>query len=133
MKIVIDFPPNIEKIRTKLNWSGKTPVFTYGDTLYNPYGGNIDAPLQTHESTHSRQQGDDPEGWWEKYLNDDHFRLEQELGAYLQQYLHFCRNKKDIVKQIQFLEKIAGDLSSQAYGNIISIEDAKKLIKQGTV
>ncbi len=56
MKIVNSYPPNIDKIDKKFNVKDKPAVFTYGDTLFNPKGGEISKHLEVHEETHSRQQ-----------------------------------------------------------------------------
>lgn len=129
MKIVQGFPPNIQRI-----WKTfKTPpnaVFTYGDTIYNPSGGDIDTYLETHEATHMRQQGDNPFIWWKTYLINKKFRLDQEVEAYQNQYLHFCSNKKDYGRQQEFLDRLAKDLSSSMYGNITTFYQAKEKICQ---
>lgn len=127
--IKTEYPPNIKDIENRFGSIGKNVVFTYGDIIYNPSGNFIDAYLISHEETHTKQQGSDIEGWWKKYLNDDKFRLEQEAEAYHNQYEHFCRNKKDLLRQEEFLSFIAKDLSGDMYGNICNLEEAKKLIK----
>ena len=129
MKIEIGLPPNIKQIEEKFELP-MNAVFTYGDTIYTPNGGFIDAYLMTHEETHMRQQGDNPFIWWKSYLINPEFRLTQEVEAYRNHYNHFCRNKKDEGRQKDFLDRIAKDLSSPMYGNIISQEEAKKLICQ---
>jgi len=129
MKIITTFPPNIEEIREKFGELPHTAVFTYGDTIYNPSSGFIDTYLLTHEETHQVQQGDNPREWWRKYLADNKFRLDQEVSAYKNQYHHFCRNKKDPFKADKFLEIISSHLASSMYGNIITQDEAKNLIK----
>lgn len=124
------FPPNIDKITEAFGIVNPLAVFTYGDTIYNPGGGIIDSYLETHELIHQRQQTGDPEGWWEAYLADPEFRLDQELEAYGAQYRHYCYNKKDLGKQQEFLIRIANDLSGPMYGNLITFDEAIKLIKE---
>lgn len=131
MKIEIKYPPNIKDIEKRFGTLGKNVVFTYGDTLYNPSGAFIDVYLTKHEETHARQQGNDIEGWWKKYFEDDKFRLNQEIEAYHNQYEYFCKNKKDLLRQEKFLALIAGDLSGAMYGNICDLKEAKKFIKNG--
>lgn len=133
MKIERKFPPNIEDIIKKFGAIPVTAVFTYGDTIYSPSNGNIDVYLMSHEETHTKQQGTEIDAWWKKYLNDNLFRLKQEVEAYTNQYVHFCKNKKDPVRQMEFLDRLAQDLSSPMYGNVCSLEDARKFIKQGHV
>lgn len=129
MKIVVGFPPNIDKIRAVVTPSERT-VFTYGDTLYNP--GNhspIPAELMAHEETHMLQQGDDPEGWWEKYLSDVNFRLEQEIEAYRVQYKKFRKMTTNKKARSQLADRLAKDLSSPIYGNVIDYYTARQKIK----
>lgn len=123
---VIDnsYPPNIDDIKKVLN-IGKNVIFTFGNTIYNPSGGDIDLPLMAHEQTHSIQQENiGPEEWWKKYLSDNNFRLEQELQAYKIQYKYYCNVIKDRNARYKFLNRIASDLSSEVYGNLISKSDA---------
>ncbi len=126
MKVVFGYPPNIGKIKAKLNPSIRA-IFTYGDTIFVPDSGRLDEALTAHEETHMRQQGEDSEGWWDKYLESEQFRLQQELEAYRKQYKVFKKGK-DRNKIFMFLHKIATDLSGELYGNIISYEEAKKKI-----
>ena len=128
MKIEINYPPNIEKIKERFDLGNRSVVFTYGDTLYNPSGVTIPDHLIVHEQTHTKQQVD-PVAWWDRYLKDDAFRLSQELEAYRNQY-QFVKgtvNNKNIA--FSFLLSVAKDLSSELYGNIISMNEAVKKIE----
>lgn len=130
MKIVSGYPPNIEKIK-KAFPIRPTTSFTYGDTIYIPSGKSrteLDDSFIAHEEIHEKQQGADPEEWWDRYFADNKFRFEQELEAYQAQYKFFAKGK-DRNKSFLYLHKIAGDLSGDLYGNIVSYEKAKKLIK----
>lgn len=51
MKIVIEFPPNINELKANLEVPPGA-LFTYGDTLYNPTNVYVDTYLMTHEETH---------------------------------------------------------------------------------
>ena len=127
MKIVIGNPPNIKKIKKYFNVP-KNAVFTYGDTIYNPNKAIIDEHLEKHEEVHTKQHGNDPSGWWERYFQDKEFRLSQEAAAYRVQY----QSAKNVVRDREwlnkYLHKMAFDLSSHMYGNIISHQDAVRLI-----
>lgn len=131
MNIVHDYPPNIEDIRKVFDLRNRpTVIFTYGDTVYKPGGkGSIPEHLKIHERTHTRQQGDDPAAWWRKYLSDPAFRLDQELEAYRRQYNHIKNTNHNLREQTSFLIGIAEDLASEIYGNIITKEEAIRLIK----
>jgi len=129
MTIKNEWPPNIEKIRAVFDLSGKKPVFTWGEILYNPHNCEIPEHLKIHEEIHSKQQVN-PEVWWKRYLEDDKFRLEQELEAYQAQYQYIKRLVKDRNTVAKFLYAIASDLASPMYGGIISFDEAYKKIKQ---
>lgn len=131
MKVINDYPPNYSRIAEAFDLAGRSVVFTYGDVLYNPHRGNIKAHLLRHEEVHSRQQAAYPGGpaaWWERYLADPDFRFRQEVEAYAAQYSYYCDLKSNRWKQLEFLDSIAGDLSSKIYGSICSPEKARSAI-----
>ena len=129
MKLSKDKPPNYDKISKAFDLSKKKGIaFTYGDTLYSPENDNIPDHLWAHEETHEKQQGDDPEVWWDKYIKDPGFRLDQELKAYRNQ-LNFARKKYTRKQRIELLNSIAKDLSSEIYGYLIDYKQARKMIR----
>lgn len=131
MEIIHDFPPNFKAIEKKFGPLSDSVIFTYGGAIYAPTVGEIASHLIVHEEVHSKQQGDDPKGWWKRYLKDDKFRLEQEVEAYKAQYLFFKRTIKDRNRQTRFLYKIAADLASPMYGSIVPHREAMNLITKG--
>lgn len=128
MKQIIGFPPNIEKIRKAFDIEDKPVVFTYGDILYNPLGGHVSKDLEVHELTHTKQQGSSPEDWWDRYINDKQFRLDQEIEAYRNQYEYYCRKNKSLNAQFRFLRTLSHYLSSEVYGNLVTRSEAMDLI-----
>ena len=129
MRIKHEFPPNYDELKQRFDIEGKPVVFTYGDTLYVPLGGEIPDHLMKHEETHQRQQDDmGVENWWRLYMQDDEFRLNQELEAYRNQYQY---SKETDSRQVRrgLLQQIAEDLSSKIYGNLIDKQKAIKLIE----
>ncbi len=125
MKLVFDFPPNFEVIKTALPdvVGNQRVIFTYGDTIYYPYGKHsIPEHLKVHERTHTKQQGEHPDDWWIKYLSFPMFRLAQEIEAYRRQYQFFISKNHNLKEQREFLYRIASDLSSSVYGNMVSLE-----------
>ena len=82
-----NFPLLSDIIKTfgfKINELEKV-IFTYGDMIY--CNQELSIGLCAHELTHVFQQLKmGKEKWWEQYLKDDKFRLEQEVEAYRQQY-----------------------------------------------
>lgn len=134
MNIVKGLPPNYDAISKRFKFSSMEagrfkPVFAYGDILYNPLGSNISIDLMVHEETHKMQQErvGGPERWWEFYLDSDTFRLEQELEAYQAQYQSICLHASRNERRFE-LNRMANDLSSALYGNIIKKKDALALI-----
>ena len=135
-----EFPPNYKELCEAFDIKdSKTTVFTWGDTLYNPFNIPISQDLLVHEMVHSQQQRrliqdfeTDQKGarlWYKRYINDPAFRLDQELEAYRNQY-HFVVGKvKDRNKVAKVLYQIAQALSSEMYGNIIGHTEAMKQIK----
>ena len=131
LKIVNLFPPNYGDIVKKFPIRGRRDVvFTYGDKLYNPYKGEIPIDLLIHEKVHSIQQSKQGKvSWWEQYLEDKQFRLEQELEAYQAQYKYALDNYEEKYTN-RLLEKVSDDLSSSLYGGIITKKEALNKIKK---
>lgn len=127
-KIVRDFPPNFEDISEAFELSGKE-IFAFGNVIYNPTGKPISAVLKAHEQVHFEQQGDKPLAWWDRYITDEKFRLEQELEAHRVEYRMFCQMNKDRNKRNMYLQRIAGRLSSKMYGELLLRAEAVKRIR----
>ena len=129
MKIEYKYPPNIEEIKKVFDIQPGT-VFTYGDTLYTPFGGELTQDLLAHEMTHTKQQKViGVEKWWKQYLEDDDFRLYQESEAYQVQYgkmkeIYNSKHKKFRLKEI------AHHLSGKMYGHLVTYEEAILIIKE---
>ena len=133
MKIQNTHPPKHiwEKAHSMFTLDDKRVVYTYGDTLYNPGGVDIDPALEAHESLHTIQQAafSGPEKWWTRYFADPKFRYEQELQAYRHQYATFCTLKHDRNAQARFVWEIAKHLASEMYGAGVSHSEAMKAIR----
>ena len=132
MQIKNEFPPNYQEIKNKFqNLEKSKPIFCYGDIIYNPFNLEVTYDLQVHEEVHSKQQGLYPEIWWNKYLNDDEFRLYQEIEAYGEQYK--LATTKATGKLLEWvLDKTAEALSSELYGKLLTFNEAKCKIKNYT-
>jgi hypothetical protein len=129
MKTVTAFPPNYSLIKSVLNPPAHA-AFTYGDTIYNPCGRELPPDITYHESVHSKQQGDDPESWWNRYLSDSSYRLAQEVEAYGEQYAFACRHVSNNKLRTWAKESMALALSSEAYGGVVSFSEAESLIRR---
>ncbi len=128
MKIINKLPPIYNKIIKSDLKPNKYTIYTYGDVIYNPNNLNIPDDLIVHESIHSRQQIHNVDEWWNKYLLNKEFRLNQELEAYVAQYRFICMKVKDRNQRNKILLDICNILSSEIYGNIITSSIARKLI-----
>ena len=132
MKVVRKYPPNIKDIAEVFPDAKKRDdvIFTYGNKLHNPNGVILEEDLMVHEQTHSKQQGDDPKKWWDRYFIDERFRLEQEVEAYHNQFKYALENYgRQRAREI--LRRASKELSSALYGNIIREYEAKERIKHG--
>ena len=129
MKILKENPPVYQKILD----SGMRPhsgvIYTYSDTIYNPSGIDIPDYLMRHEETHSRQQGDEPDKWWMRYLRDQYFRIEQEAEAYAAEYDFICQFRKDRNQRSRILMQLATSLAGPIYGSVIGTLEAYKIIQ----
>ena len=120
MQIKHEKPPIYDAIIANKMRPHNGIVYTYGNTIYNPSGLNLPQYIIEHEETHSIQQGDNPDAWWKRYLKDKYFRIEQEIEAYINQYVFMCQMYKDRNQRDRILRQLAGILSGPVYGNIIS-------------
>lgn len=122
-------------------------IFSWGNIIYNPSGTPIPRPLRAHEAVHGlRQLGYDTnetrdsegdvvndlriEAWWERYLTDPIFRLDEELYAHHAEYL---AHKKRHGHQPRMFNFIAQRLSGPLYGSLLTLEQAKHAILTGVV
>lgn len=131
MKIVHENPPN--NLRETIAIFGMLPrngvIYTYGDTIYNPSAIDLPDHLITHEETHCEQQGADPDSWWDRYLQDQYFRVQQETEAYARQFAHICRRVRDRNQRHKILFDLSCILAGPIYGNVINPGDAFRAIK----
>lgn len=122
-----ELPPNFADITAVLPVTeASSMIFTYGDTIYN-----VKEPLSfhtlAHEEVHKEQQGDNPAGWWTKYLSDPGFRQEQEIAAYAKQYRAVDAFKTEVRDNL--LDQCASFLSDPVYGLDLSFGEARSKIR----
>lgn len=132
MKITNEFPPNYEVVRRVFpTCEEQRAVFTYGDTVYNPFNTTITKDLEVHEKTHSERQAVmGADNWWARYIEDVDFRGEEELLAYAHQYAFVKRNVNEPGLAEWLLDKCAEALSSRLYGLTMGSNEAKCKIKK---
>ncbi len=87
-QVLYELPPNYKQITAAIPAVAKNKaiVFVYAPYIYSPAGIELRPDLKAHEEVHVTRQGDDPQAWWDKYLVDTDFRLQEELVAYQVQY-----------------------------------------------
>ena len=133
MKIIEEYPPNIEEIRKAFDLGDEKIVFTYGNIIYNPTKSYVSPDLIVHEKVHEKQQTRlfmSPKRWWKKYLKDSEFRLSQEVEAYQAQFRYVFDNHTGHLKAVSdFLVKISRLLADPMYGSLVTVDEAIKLIK----
>lgn len=131
MKISRNKPPHfwiMEKV-FKCDW--ERTAFAFGDTIYSKH--MLPDHLIAHEWTHLKQQCHSVVvawGWLLLYLLSKKFRYAMELEAYRNQW-HYFRQHYSFRERDPFIRKIASDLSSPLYGNIVSFSGAIRAIKYG--
>jgi len=129
MKIVYAKPPVYDRIVKALGEPPAGAIYTYGDTIFVPSGKTPPGDLQEHERIHSDQQVLwSVNGWWDKYLKDPAWRVEQELEAYKAQFEFVKSRTRDKAKRGWALENMARSMASPMYGSVIKYIDAWKEI-----
>lgn len=130
LEVVKAYPPNIDKIDAALHVRRlRDIVFTYDGKIYAPDNADLPYDLHEHERVHIEQQesygGSD--AWWDRYLSDVEFRLDQEVEAYSAQLAyvdsHFGRKSRRNAH-----DHICKTLASPMYGNLLSKKQAAALL-----
>ena len=129
IKIVNDYPPNIDQIRTFLN-APEENIFCYGNHIYVPSGKEIPPDIIEHERIHAHRQTEGlqtPQTWWNRYLTDKEFRKEEELIAYAHQY-NFIKETYPHKAHQEALFELAKNLRD-LYNLVISLPEAESKIR----
>ena len=127
---VHDYPPIIDRIVDRFGPQVKRPgvLFAWGEMIFNPGAVEIKPQLLAHEYTHGQRQGDDIEAWWDKYLNDPKFMLEEEILAHQVELMYLQDHAHNRIERRVALKKTARRLASPLYGNMVSFAKAKKVL-----
>jgi len=129
MEVLYTFPPLYREIDRRFNVRGKPVIFTFGSRIHNPGRIQIPNSLMVHETVHSTRQGTEPEAWWQSYLDNDEFRLIEEMEAHSAEYGHICLETDDNRLRQRELHRIASRLASPLYGSIIGYYEARRCIE----
>lgn len=133
VEIVTEWPPRRAEIEGRFGKLPDSVIFAWGDKIMVPGGAPLQQWLVDHELVHLQQQKDigGVDQWWDKYLVDDQFRLDQELEAHVVEYRSYCRAFRDRNEQARYLSLIGGRLANKMYGSIISKGEAMRRIRRG--
>ena len=131
MKIVIGIPPNYAAIKARFPaCDRKGVIFSYGDRIFNPSGISIPRELMAHEAIHGVRQGTDPVTWWERYLAEPLFMLDEEIHAHHSEYRAYVKRHGHRPRD---LRGIAERLSGPLYGNALTFAQAQHAILTGEI
>lgn len=126
-KLSNEKPPIYDRCVEKFGIDWHTTIFAFGDTIHAQYPHRLSKDIIEHEKVHLKQQNGNPIDWWEKYFEDNEFRLSQEIPAYKRQYrvLREYADRNDVARCVDFW---ASNLSGKGYGYLIDKQEAIKLI-----
>jgi hypothetical protein len=127
MKILTTKPPNWQRIEDTLNVKWGTVIVAYSPNIY--CGVEVSNQKQAHEEIHlSRQRDLGVDLWWEYYLTNPSFRLNEEVEAYKVEVAWVKENIATRNQRRFLLDKIYSDLSGSVYGFICSYDEAKRML-----
>lgn len=129
-EIIHEKPPNFADIVKVCPTAIRVGViFSWGDKIYNPSKVPIPRHLIAHEGVHGyRQRLAGIEKWWDRYLKEPLFRLDEEIYAHHQEYLVALRNIGP-----GSLRDIANRLCGPLYGGLLNYDQAVRAILTGEV
>lgn len=128
--IIHENPPLIDEIDRVFHVRGKPVIFSWGNRIYLPMGGEVPAELMAHELVHCDRQGATEQqitDWWERYLIDPQFRLDEEVPAHWAEYQCLIEGGSRQIRRAA-LKQTAKRLAAPLYGRIVTPAKAKELI-----
>lgn len=147
-EILIERPPIYDQIVAVFpEATSYGVIFSWGDKIYNPSDGPIPPPILAHEAIHGDRQLKPPQGlevdspaqkdnwvqmWWEMYLFDPKFRLDEEVPAHIEEYKVYKQLVKDREQRARYLHRLALRLAGPLYNNMLPYMAARRLL-QGEV
>lgn len=108
-------------------------MYCVGAKLFNPDHVFVDPLLMAHEQVHCDRQlaSGDIVSWWLQYLDDKEFRFDEELLAHREEWRLIKETVPSRQQRRKSLAFITGRLSGSLYGNLVTREQAKRLITGG--
>ena len=82
-----------------------------------------------HEEVHLKRQNKiGNEVWWKLYIENEKFRLDEEILAYMAEAKFLKKNIKDRELLFHLKRELAYNMSNEMYGNIISLREALSIL-----
>ncbi len=131
IKIITEKPACFDRLNAAFSiedaWE-KNLVITYGGNIYCK-AGTIPPHTLIHELVHvEQQQGIDADEYVDRFINDVQFRFDSEVAAFRAEAQFFRERIKDRNLLNLTLFHIASRLASPLYGNLVTINEARKLL-----
>jgi hypothetical protein len=128
VQIVIGRPPNYDEIKAKFNLVPGV-VFAYAPSIYNPDAVVLQLHITEHEKFHISRQGSDPAAWWRRYIDDESFRLYEEVLAHQVEIEAYVVTHQENRNPRDYWEKVCAQrLCSKVYGRMIGYHGALDLL-----
>ncbi len=129
-KIIIkkEIPPIYDRLHQKfgIKWDDGV-IIAYDGAIWCKE--NLEPQKIIHENKHiERQKEIGNDAWWQLYLDNDVFRLEEEVVAYRAELEFIKRHIKNREMVFHAKRDIAENLSSSIYGNMVTKQEAMKLL-----
>lgn len=130
--IVFAYPPLFKEIKAKFPAAGRRGViFSWGGVIYNPSRITIPPHLLVHEAMHGeRQEKWGIEQWWRDYIDSAAFRREEEILAHQVEYRFLVREGGNRQARRGSLKQVAKRLASPLYGGVVSMTEARKVLRE---
>lgn len=126
MVVIFGRPPVLDRVIAQVGLDAENAYFTYDGKIWSPTGRTPPDEIVEHEKKHVEQQtaAGGSDAWWDRWLADRAFRLDQEIRAYGRQiwWLRKHRGSKEAQRQLGWIaEMLAGD----GYGRLTTEERAR--------
>lgn len=147
MKIIKAFPPIYAELTRHFPIKGVSGIlYAWGDRIYNPSGVTVPEWLMAHETVHGERQShvfhptnpalgtewekDAILTWWQRYIHDHFFRLNEEVPAHQKEWEVINAMKIPGDTKERYLLNMANRLSGPLYNHLVGHGEALDLIQR---
>ena len=129
MKILKVYPPNYPEIVKAFPYiKGRHGmVFAWHSVIYNPSGCTLPPDVIAHEEVHCSRQYRDVTLWWDMYLVNPAFRLQEEVLAYRAQ-ITFVKEHYRAKNGKAIIDRCVDSLAGKMYGSLVTKDEARCLL-----